>query len=406
MAAGVCRLPRARSAAFREALQQAAALPELHEGSAAALQRAEQVAEALPSSSLLPAAIHAAVAEQRSWLGEPHLTASGGNYARARTTLGQQTGADGRRDWAACVNAEAAQRTGLRWSGVSADAGVQIEADVERGGSDSAEVEALGLEWHALLLSVRRHRDADAAPVPWADMRQRAQRLLESLSVGGESFEALRGRALLTLGAALRVPDYLQAALVRYDSRPPSDARADAFTQVTALCENAGVVLWPEGQRSASSAVDADQSESLLTRALELGKRPPYADSSLSLMPLYHLAVFFDRARNDPITAEGLFRACLDKTSADAFAAPSEADVPAFSPAERQCLQRNAMLAYASLLQRVEWNGRRRTADAEAVHQQMRRQCLPPTADQRPVITPTWQIWHAHACRRLGDVTW
>ena len=80
---------------------------------------------------------------------------------------------------------------------------------------------------------------------------------------------------------------------------------------------------------------------------------------------LRSLAAIYEQGKGDPIIAEGLFRSAMDKLGT------TEQKPGRMSAHEFDSLMLIAK-SYAALLRRLEWNGKSRAAEADALDGQMK----------------------------------
>jgi len=421
--------PKARSAAFARALAQAERLPELSDGSERALQRVVAVAQKLPQHSLDAAALYAHVATLDSWSTRAGISRALRFYRKAWVAL-QRSGEDFYLDSMACWNSQQFLVQCLRtvqlgdWHSTrcSRMTGTISDRESPRGLLER------GVHLFSLLSRAQQlyagNPSADAASREiHARLVSDAKRFLDELRASA-SGSALLGRALLSLGAALHSEDMLQAALtyIEHES-PPAGNHSDMrlFGKVVALSENASVAFWrtQRPQVAASLSFDDEQCESMLTEALSRAKETEHP--GFALIPLTALANFYWQVRRDPVIAEGLYRACLERappqrplSGHSGTSKPGEQQqqqqqqqCPALSPASHQVLYIGALVRYAQLLAHMEWNGRRRTTESEQVAAQAR-QWLGPDTHVRSLETTavsSWCVWLAEKSRRCHDVT-
>ncbi|KAF6004022.1 hypothetical protein F1559_000233 [Cyanidiococcus yangmingshanensis] len=410
--------PRARSTEFRLALQETERLPELEEASTSALERAVKIAQKLPQHSLQAAALYAHVAALQSWLARDQLRLSARCYRKAWIALGRGSETL-QEDALASWNSQQVYAQYLRnaqlYDWPHAVKVAKIPESNDRTSKASAAL--FGVMLHRLLTRAHHDVSSDCHNADlYAKLTADAQRFLDKLrdSVEGEE---LVGRSLLALGATLRSQDMLQAALTHLQGSPSSSQAQNEetlFTEVVALCENARVALWRmrEPQASTTFSFDDEQCESMLTDALTKAKA--LDGIGLSLIPLTTLAAFYLHIRKDPVVAEGLYRACLDRVY-DANSTMKESTTrtevrqsrPILSPAGYQALSVNALAEYANLLAHLEWNGRPRTAESRQVAERAHHLIGPDvqTSTLSDMVIPSWRVWYAERSRSLRDMT-
>jgi hypothetical protein len=410
--------PRAHSSGFQAALAEAERLPELEDSSASALQRAASIAQTLPKGSLQTAALYVHIATLESWLARDQLGQALRHFRKAWLIL-QRGGKDLQRDALACWNSQLIHVQYLRdaylcdWPRLP---GTVTEQELNIGPEERNAV-FFGPALHRLLVQGQRllssrERDTDR----YNKLVAEAHRFLDQLRESQAGTE-LVGRSLLALGSTLQSQDMLQAALVHFQNEDPraQEQRDESlFNQVIALCENACVALWcSQGPRNSPSfSFDREQCESMLTDALSKAKLSKQA--GLSLIPLNALAAFYEHVRKDPVVAEGLYRACLDRayttheSSGGSGTSESEAcRLPILGPTSYQVLYANSLIGYANLLAHLEWNGRPRTTESKQMATQAS-QLLGADVHARTLtetMSPSWRVWYAEKSRYRHDLT-